>query len=259
MRMGKSGWQKGGESIRIYFLFSGYMYLNPENASETSAPVQPRWLDTIPFNCPCCLSFNEAGHALCEPCLLAELMAKVSFSESKLDLEKDIYLFTWSIREDEFPDLPFNKQHRYYAGLVVNFLSYQQCGAACVEVNQRGLPHYHGWYQLSDDPINQQLATCVTKVMIRYAPAGFKVTLSKGHVKIASWSHRSNCLWYYKKDAPTRMLRTPYSYLQQHTKVPDISQYDQRYGWLKSGKRQSVADLEEQISLRDFYMNFYRD
>lgn len=178
--------------------------------------------------------------------------------EQKIDLNKTLYLFTWAPAPDDLPDCDFDLQHQYNLGLVASFLNACEVGLACVESSQMGRPHYHGWYQLSDNPLKEKVRIAIVKTMQRFAPRGLKITQSHGHIKIGSWSKHANCLYYYKKDLLGMQLFTLPNPITPHSTCSiDWAEYPYRTFFNKGG-RETVDEYESRISLREFYEDFYK-
>lgn len=186
---------------------------------------------------------------------LIEKVVTVFDYEYDIDDSRDLYLFTWAPNPADLPDCAFDLQHDYCVPVIASFLSYCSLGLACVESTQMGNPHYHGWYQLSDDTTKEKLRICTVKLMNRLGM--LKITKSKGHYRKYTWHNHANCLFYYKKDCIQAMLSTNNNPITSCSK----STYDfNRSGHLfvKPG-RQSVDDIEKSISLYKFYEQFYQD
>jgi len=189
---------------------------------------------------------------------IAEKATVIYNHEYMIDDEAALYLITWSPIFDEQPDCHFEVQHEFNIKTLVSYLKGCSLGIFCVEANQQGFPHYHGWYQLSDDPVKEQLRICMMKVLLRTGKV--KVTKSRGHYKIGCWHNHSNCLYYYKKDCIQSQLLIAKNPVTVDS-VSSINWTDLSYArfFSRAGKRQSITDLENQQSLRDFYEEFYRD
>lgn len=169
--------------------------------------------------------------------------------------DSPLYLFTWSPNPEEIPDSDFNTQHLFCAPFIADLLLSVRVGIACVEASQMGNPHYHGWYQLSTDPMKEKHRIVHTKVLKRFG--NLKITKSKGHYKIGSLSKQANCLYYYKKDLLQSMATVELN--------PIMGFYDVKIDWSKHWNlftkkgRESVADIEDRVNLKDFYKQFYEN
>jgi len=173
--------------------------------------------------------------------------------ESSIDPDKSLYLFTWSPNPEEIPDSDFNTQHLFCAPFIADYLLSCGRGIACVESTQLGNPHYHGWYQLSDDPLKERQRLIHIKCLKRFGMV--KITSSIGHYKINSYVAAANCLHYYKKDMLQSMAWVELNPICSYHKINmDWNQHSMLF--TKKG-RESVADIEDRINLRDFYKEFY--
>lgn len=173
--------------------------------------------------------------------------------EYDIDLDKPLYLFTWSPDPGELPDADFTAQHKFNINIVSQYLSSFKVALACVEATQRGVPHYHGWYQLSTDPLLERQRLATVKVLERLG--NLKITPSRGHIKKYSLSSKANCLYYYKKDMLESM-----SWIEQNPIYPgmkDNTDWNLHVGLFTKKGRESIADLENKVNLRDFYLQFY--
>lgn len=178
-------------------------------------------------------------------------------AEREIDLDEKLYLFTWSPHPEELPDADFNTQHLFNINLLAEFLDSTRIGIACVETSQLGSPHYHGWYQLSNDALKEMTRIVCMKVMQRYAPKGLKITPSKGHIKIGSFVKAANCLYYYKKDLLQSMAAVQENPITSNSHC-DINWNQHFTLFMKNNDRKSVADIENRINLGEFYKQFYR-
>lgn len=190
--------------------------------------------------------------------LMYDKIRDVVLEEEKIDPNKDLYLFTWAPDPSLLPDCHFELQHEYNLNYVSEYLSNCACGLACVEATQLGSPHYHGWYQLSDDPIKEKIRIILVKSMKRFGLV--KITVSRGQYKVGSWSNAANCLCYYKKDLLQSQLFTIFNPVKPIVyPVYDWAALNMATFFRAEGKRESVADIEDKIALRDFYKDFYKN
>lgn len=192
--------------------------------------------------------------------LINEKATVVYDYETRIDRTKDLYLFTWSPDPAQLPNCMFSMQHEYLLGIVADFLKGCHLGLACVEATQLGNPHYHGWYQLSDDPIKEGLRIACVKTMQKFSntKTGVKITKSKGHYKRYRYTNHHNCLYYYKKDLIQAQLMTQPNPITWST-VSNVNFKNYTHFFAIEGDRQTVADLHDKVSLRQFYMDFYKD
>lgn len=174
--------------------------------------------------------------------------------ESSIDQSKELYLFTWSPNPQEMPNADFHCQHDFALEFVGDFLSGCSIGIACVEATQLGNPHYHGWYQLSDDGNTALKRISYVKLLQKYGI--LKITKCKGHYRINSYSAHGNALHYYKKDLFGAMAMVYNNPVRPNMK----STIDPNPWWFSAdGKKHSVIDLENKISNKKFYEDFYKD
>jgi len=191
--------------------------------------------------------------------LLGETIAikhmKVVDAEYDINPDKTIYLITWSPDPEDigFPDADFETQHRYHVNLLSDYLKACSIGLFCVESSQQGRPHYHGWYQLRSD--TEMLRINLIKVMQRFGLV--KITKSKGHYKLGSYSNKANCLYYYKKDMIDSMIMIKQNPINKLDK--DDTDWSSHMLIFTKTKRQTIADLEKAISLKEFYTQFYNN
>lgn len=190
---------------------------------------------------------------------LTPKIVAVAKMEWKIDPDKKVYLFTWSPDPSEGPDADFETQHMFWYPAIVDFLNSVEVGIACVEASQLGNPHYHGWYQVSDDPIKERLRCVHIKVMARFAPNGLRITSSKGHMKFNSYVAAANCLHYYKKDLLQSMSYIATNPITAKTKKPDHIDWNNKLLLFRRKCRETINELEDKISLKDFYKQFYQD
>jgi len=188
---------------------------------------------------------------------LMEKWNMVIEAEGEIDPDETLYLITWSPDPSELPNADFNTQHLFNVNILSDFLSTVECGLFCVEASQLGSPHYHGWYQLSTDPIKEKSRLTYIKVMQRFSPHGLKITRSKGHYKIGSLVSQANCLYYYKKDLLQSMATIYINPICSQSRV-DLDWNSHSHLFMKNG-RQSVADIEDKITLKEFYKQFYEN
>lgn len=178
--------------------------------------------------------------------------------ELDIDPDRDLYLFTWSPDPSRMPDTSFERQHDFNIDLVSSFFKGCECGIACVESTQLGNPHYHGWYQVSTDPNKDKFRIVIAKTFQQLGL--LKITKSKGHYYINYWKSHSNCLFYYKKELlEARLLTHNNPVTSLNLPIEDWTSMANSMYFKVSGKRESVADLEDKITLREFYKQFYSE
>lgn len=127
----------------------------------------------------------------------------IAEAESEIDIDFPVYLMTWCPDPSQMPDAKFGIQHQYNLPTIISFLRGCKCGMFCVEPTQLGNPHYHGWYQVSDDPLLTKLRLRSIKVLQRLG----RVQINKAaNIKINNYKKRGNSLYYYKKECLTACL-----------------------------------------------------
>lgn len=176
-------------------------------------------------------------------------------NELDIDDEEDLYLITWAPEPSELPNADFTTQHKYSINLLAAYLKNCKSGLFCVESTQLGNPHYHGWYQVSPDPIKEEYRLIYVKTLQRFGL--LRITKSKGHYRVNNYNTRSNCLGYYKKDLLDSMLWVNPNPITADS-ICDIDWSKNMLFFTKQG-RGSMADLEEKINLKEFYFQFYKD
>lgn len=176
-------------------------------------------------------------------------------AEIDIDFDESLYLITWSPDPSELPNADFTTQHLYNVNLLSGYLKQCQSGLFCVESTQMGNPHYHGWYQVSPDPIKEQFRCVYIKTLNRFGL--LRITKSKGNYKINSYNKQANTLHYYKKDVYDSMLWCNPNPITEDS-YSDIDWNNNLLYFVKEG-RGTVADLEEKVSLKEFYIQFYKD
>lgn len=136
------------------------------------------------------------------------LAADVWEQEMMIDRSEKLVLFTWSPDPSYLPDCDFDTQHTYICTWIISFLKQMRCGAACVEANESAQPHYHGWYQRTDEYQANKMANVYIKAFKKRG--NWKTTTGKIYRR-NGWTDTRNCLFYYKKDllGPSRELTCP--------------------------------------------------
>lgn len=127
---------------------------------------------------------------------------QILVNESSIDPDKDIYLLTWNPDPSLIPDDTFENQHIWCSMLLTLYTKACYSSCFCLEDNQKGNPHYHGWYQRSELANENYARIMLIKKMQFYAPAsaGLVITKCKGHYRINNYLKGQNALYYYKKD-----------------------------------------------------------
>lgn len=183
---------------------------------------------------------------------LAEIASIIYDEEEKINDDDKVYLMTWSPDPKKMPDCDFLNQHIYLIPYVHSYLEYCMCGVACVESTQMGNPHYHFWYQTTDD-IREMGRIRWVKVMQKIG--NVKITSAKYWKKNGWYKSSTNALYYYKEDAVNQQLHTPYNPIYKGMPLPHIDYTD--YSWFftsgKSTARKIVEHASQIKQLEEFY------
>lgn len=159
-----------------------------------------------PLDFKCFSTITSAKKQLVEQVLVSNdlnndytkiLIDNITRYESQIDSTQKLYGITWCPDPKQLPDSSFDIQHDFNVELLSNFLKGCLCGLFCVEATQNGVPHYHGWYQVTDDPILERYRLTEVKTLKRFGrwePKEIK------HHKIGCFTSKGNGLWYYKKE-----------------------------------------------------------
>lgn len=172
--------------------------------------------------------------------------------EGMINLDDKVYLMTWSPDPKQIPDCDFINQHKWCVPYVHDYLIGCRVGLACVESTQLGNPHYHLWYQTSDDPKLESLRIRWIKVLSRIG--NVKITSAR-YVKINDYRKTNNALYYYKVDMLDQQLSTPYNPIYPKMELPQIDYND--YTWFFSTGKITAKRAHERASavreLEEFY------
>lgn len=126
---------------------------------------------------------------------------QIMLSETSIDLTKDIYLITWNPDPKLLPNDDFENQHRWCVTQLSFYCKTCDVATFCLESTQKGNPHYHGFYQRSDDPLKEKGRIMMIKKLQFYAPNNnVKIDKIKKCYRINSYLKGQNALYYYKKD-----------------------------------------------------------
>lgn len=184
---------------------------------------------------------------------ISEVASIVFEQEHKLNVEEKIYLMTWSPDPKQLPDCDFINQHIYLVPYVQSYLSFCSAGLACVESTQIGNPHYHLWYQVTDD-IREQGRIRWIKVMQKIG--NIKINSGVRHFKINNWNKHHNALHYYKEDSVGQQLNTPYNPIYKDMLLPEIDYSDYTF-FFQHGKTTARKIIEKVSQIKDLE-NFYK-
>lgn len=171
--------------------------------------------------------------------------------ESLIDETKEVYLFTWNPNPDNLPDADIKVQHLYNVNFLADMLKCCDLGLVCVEGTQRGNPHYHGWYQCSDDSRKELARIAHFKTMEKEAPSGLKITSAITIIKDC-WYEKSNALYYYKKCLLDNMLCMPHNPVMEDSRCD--KNWDTAFFFTKEKGTKRVADkISARYQMREFY------
>lgn len=183
-------------------------------------------------------------------------IGKVYSAEMKIDSNKPLYLITWSPDPSTLPNSDFEMQHQYNIDIISDFCKGCEVALWCVEANQMGNPHYHGFYQTSSNHDRERLRIACVKTMQTYAPRGLKIASATTYKKCNYWTNHANCLYYYKKDLMDAMYHIEINPINAKSKsTVDFSNY--AYLFKTPGKRTNSRELIQQVSQRERYKQFY--
>lgn len=182
---------------------------------------------------------------------IAAVAQIILVEESKIDTLQTVYLITWCPDPKELPNSDFDMQHLFNVDILSDFLKQVKCGLFCVETTQLGNPHYHGWYQLSNDPTRTKERLAILKTLQRL---GFVKVTQARTVRKNQWFERKNGLYYYKKDSIDEML------FARENPIHKESKFD--YDWVSSmffTLDLKNSSIQNKISDKKFYLQFYND
>lgn len=188
---------------------------------------------------------------------LIAITTKLEKLEYEADYAVPLYLITWSPDPKELPNSDFYLQHNVNVDFLSSYLKCCARGVFCVESTQIGNPHYHGWYQVSNDYIKESARIAIIKSMARFG--NVKITQARTW-KPFSWSERSNALYYYKKDLI--MVTSGPSFYPN----PIYDDTQSTVNWDVLGivgffdhRNKIDVTLKDKLSDRKFYRDFYQD
>lgn len=182
-----------------------------------------------------------------------EAVGKVYDAEMGIDDAKQLYMITWNPDPKELPDIDFITQHEYNVAILADYCKACNVSIFCLEATQKGVPHYHGFYQPSTNNVKEAARIAIIKTMERFGRV--KIDKSKGmYKKLNFWTPHANCLYYYKKDLLDAMLGYPNNPITKDS----ISNIEfQPSMFIKSGKRKTTEQVMESFTLREHYRKFY--
>lgn len=174
--------------------------------------------------------------------------------ESAIDDNEDVYLITWVPDPVHLPDADFVTQHMWCVDLLALYLSTCEVGLFCVEATQQGNPHYHGWYQISDE--REEVRIAIHKVLKWYAPSATKITKVKSTYKTFNWFKPCNALYYYKKSIIGSMYDIPINVITSESESLVDWELMASNGFFDKTIDQTLRDkINKQKYLLDFYTN----
>lgn len=184
---------------------------------------------------------------------LAEVAAIIKFEEERINENEKIYLATWSPDPKQLPDCSFYMQHKWCVPYVQTYLQACQNGVACVESTQIGYPHYHMWYQTSDNCYNEEARIRWVKVLSKIG--NIKITTAK-YIIVNGWKPTRNALYYYKEDLAGQQLHIRFNPITQSMVPPQIDYSDYTYMFStrqKQTARKYIEKASQVKELEEFY------
>lgn len=188
---------------------------------------------------------------------MIEKMKIVYKYESQIDPARDLYLITWSPDPSKLPNAPFIIQHEFNVDIMADYLKSVDVGLWCVESTQKGNPHYHGFYQPSDDSNKEFMRLAIIKTFEAFG--NLKITKSIGRYKINNWhTPKGNCLYYYKKDVGGPMFNISKNPITLKSKCEmDFTNLSVLFFSITG--RHTSKQILEKISQREQYRKFYSE
>lgn len=188
--------------------------------------------------------------AVCER--IAEVAEIIAEQESQIDDADKVYLLTVTPLRDSLPDMDFINQHIYFVPYIISYLQFCKCGAACVESTQSGVPHYHMWYQTTDD--TRELAR-IRWIKILQRIANVKIATDVRYYRKNKWYSKDNALFYYKEDSLGQQLFTPYNPIYATMQGPtiDYSDYSMFFATGKLTSQKVIEKASQVKQLEEFY------
>lgn len=178
----------------------------------------------------------------------------IELEESSIDCDEKLVLMTWSPNPKDLPDASFIIQHQFCAPYIKEYLKGCRCGIFCVESTEKGNPHYHGWYQHTDDYELEQYRIQWMKVLDKRGNVKTTEVSHKSSIRIFQWYSKGNCLYYYKKDIPGVGIHIPFNPITKTTDIPEIDVPG--YWFSNEGRKTSKAVIEKQSTYKqlcEFY------
>lgn len=184
-------------------------------------------------------------------------MKAVYKAESLIDPDRELYMITWSPDPKKMPNSSFLIQHEYNINVLADYLKYVEVGIWTVESTQRGNPHYHGFYQPSDDSNKEFARLAIIKTLDAFGD--LKITKSIGKYKINNWhTPRCNCLYYYKKDVGGSMFNVESNPITRKSRCKmDFTNLSAVFFTIAG--RHTAKEIQEKASQRDRCLQFYAE
>lgn len=182
---------------------------------------------------------------------LIEKSEIVEFWESNIDNSEKVYLITWSPDPSKLPDADFRLQHEFNVQMLADYLRCCKSGLFCVESTQLGNPHYHGWYQVSDESELPRIT--LMKVLERF---GIVKLVECRTWKVNCYSEKANGLYYYKKDIYTAMIDIDINPIHKDS-VSNVDWQSMAVQTFFTKEVKNPKLIENVQSDRQFYRQFY--
>lgn len=189
--------------------------------------------------------------------IIIEKMRLVYEAESSIDPDRDLYLITWSPDPSKLPNSSFIIQHEFNVDILASYLKSVEVGIWCVESTQQGNPHYHGFYQPSDDSHKELMRLAVIKTFNAFG--NLKITKSIGKYKVNNWhTPHCNCLYYYKKDVGGSMFNIEKNPITRDSQCGmDFTNLSALFFQITG--RHTSKEILEKVSQRERYRQFYSE
>lgn len=178
----------------------------------------------------------------------------VGEEEEKIDLDKHVYLITWSPDPSKLPDSDSSYQHLFNVNLLIDYLKYCSCGIFTHEFTQIGNPHYHGWYQV-DQRLELGRVTMI-KVLQKFGNLKIAPVRDNTKIKINNYSNSHSPLYYYKKESFDKII--PKNPITKDTTYDDTNWATKLFFFVDIVGKKKVGELLDHISNKKYYTNFYK-
>jgi len=178
----------------------------------------------------------------------------VGIEEEKINLNKTVYLITWSPDPSKLPDADPSYQHLFNVNLLIDYLKYCDCGIFTHEFTQIGNPHYHGWYQV--DPTLENGRVSIVKVLLKFGNLKITSVRDNTKIKINNYSNSHSPLWYYKKETFDKII--PKNPITKYTSPDDTNWSTKLFFFVDIVGKKRVGELLDHISNKKYYTEFYK-